>query len=52
VQLVAAQHLGLALRFVREALQKEPTSKMFKFGLIALEQFAGRLNEWPMYDAV
>jgi CCR4-NOT transcription complex subunit 1 len=56
-QLVSAISLGIALRYVLEALRKPPSppgvttssGKMFKFGMFALEQFKGRLHEWPQY---
>jgi CCR4-NOT transcription complex subunit 1 len=56
-QLVTAISLGIALRYVLEALRKPPSppgsttssGKMFKFGMFALEQFKGRLHEWPQY---
>lgn len=56
-QLVSAITLGIALRYVLEALRKSPTTqgsatnggKMFKFGMFALEQFKARLHEWPQY---
>ena len=53
-QLVSSITLGIALRYVLEALRKPPTqspqsSKMFRFGMFALEQFKERLNEWPQY---
>eukprot|EP00934_Nitzschia_sp_Nitz4_P003719 Nitzschia sp. Nitz4//scaffold308_size21609//5174//12956//NITZ4_008602-RA/size21609-processed-gene-0.37-mRNA-1//-1//CDS//3329547152//3709//frame0 len=56
-QLVSSITLGIALRYVLEALRKEPgppgtassSSKMFQFGMFALEQFKGRLHEWPQY---
>ena len=56
-QLVSSITLGIALRYVLEALRKPPASanttsssgKMFKFGMFALEQFKGRLHEWPQY---
>lgn len=50
-QLVASITLGIALRYVLEALRKPPQGKMFRFGLFALEQFKSRLNEWPQYCA-
>ncbi len=46
-QLVSYISLGIALRYVLEALKKPPNSKMFKFGLFALQQFKSRLIEWP-----
>lgn len=48
-QLVAFYPLGVALRYVLDALRQDPQSKMFKFGIIALEQFTSRLAEWPQY---
>ena len=57
-QLVTSITLGIALRYVLEALRKPPSppdgtatsgGKMFKFGMFALEQFKGRLHEWPQY---
>jgi CCR4-NOT transcription complex subunit 1 len=53
-QLVATITLGIALRYVLEALRKDPeqggsNEKMFRFGKIALEQFRSRLGEWPQY---
>eukprot|EP00899_Mesostigma_viride_P024080 jgi/Mesvir1/4857/Mv11131-RA.2 len=50
-QLVSSITLGIALRYVLDALRKPPPSKMFKFGLVALDQFLGRLPEWPQYCA-
>lgn len=47
--LVSFLPLGVALRYVLDALRKQPGSKMFKFGLTALEQFKSRLAEWPQY---
>eukprot|EP00980_Cylindrotheca_fusiformis_P007822 scaffold1669_cov129-Cylindrotheca_fusiformis.AAC.33 len=56
-QLVSSITLGIALRYVLEALRKPPSpagtssssGKMFQFGMFALEQFRGRLHEWPQY---
>ena len=57
-QLVSSITLGIALRYVLEALRKPPgpvsattsnSGKMFRFGMFALEQFKSRLNEWPQY---
>jgi len=49
-QLVSSITLGIALRYVLEALRKnDKNGKMFTFGMFALEQFKGRLNEWPQY---
>jgi CCR4-NOT transcription complex subunit 1 len=56
-QLVSSITLGIALRYVLEALRKPPSppgstsssGKMFQFGMFALEQFKERLHEWPQY---
>ena len=53
-QLVSSITLGIALRYVLEALRKDPeqvgsNEKMFRFGKIALDQFRARLSEWPQY---
>ena len=56
-QLVSEVTLGIALRYVLEALRKPPSppgtttsgGKMFKFGMFALEQYKRRLHEWPQY---
>jgi CCR4-NOT transcription complex subunit 1 len=52
-QLVSSITLGIALRYVLEALRKAPvpggSGKMFRFGMYALEQFKARLHEWPQY---
>ncbi len=57
-QLVSSITLGIALRYVLEALRKPPgtnssttsnNGKMFRFGMFALEQFKERLHEWPQY---
>ncbi|KAG1050197.1 hypothetical protein G6F43_007509 [Rhizopus delemar] len=41
--------LGLALRYVLDALSHVPGTKMYSFGLTALTQFQSRLPEWPQY---
>jgi hypothetical protein len=48
-QLVSSSPLGHALRCVLDALRKPLDSKMFSFGLAALDQFKDRLVEWPQY---
>jgi hypothetical protein len=53
-QLVSSITLGIALRYVLEALRKDPdlgenNDKMFRFGRTALDQFRMRLGEWPQY---
>lgn len=41
--------LGVALRYVMEALQKPLNSKMYYFGVLALDRFRTRLKEYPRY---
>lgn len=48
-QLVVNLTLGIALRFVLDALRKPLGTKMFTFGQEALNQFKSRLQEWPQY---
>lgn len=53
-QLIASITLGVALRYVLEALKKDPdlggsNERMFRFGRTALEQFIGRMHEWPQF---
>ncbi|VFQ85948.1 unnamed protein product [Cuscuta campestris] len=48
-QLVTHLTLGIALRAVLDALRKPADSKMFSFGIKALDQFRERLVEWPQY---
>lgn len=50
-QLISHVPLGIAFRYVLEALRKPSSSKMFKFGVLALDQFKTRLGEWPQYCA-
>jgi CCR4-NOT transcription complex subunit 1 len=47
--LVTMIHLGVALRFVLDALRKPIDSNMSWFGLIALDRFKGRLKEYSQY---
>ena len=47
--LVTMVRLGLALRFVLEALRKGTDSNMFHFGVAALDRFKTRLKEYPQY---
>lgn len=46
-QLIDFIPLGIAIRYVLDALRKPPESPMFKFGLQALTCFQERLPEWP-----
>src|SRR5436190_15944643 len=48
-QLVMYEVLGIALRYVLNALRSPADSKMFNFGVQALLQFQSRLPEWPQY---
>ncbi|KAI8355165.1 CCR4-Not complex component, Not1-domain-containing protein [Blakeslea trispora] len=50
-QLVSFAPLGIALRYVLDALSNPPGSKMYNFGIQALTQFQSRLPEWPQYCA-
>jgi len=47
--LVTSVYLGIALSYILEALRNSQSKKMFNFGVNALEQFKGRLAEWPTY---
>ncbi len=48
-QIVTSMALGVALRYVLEALRQPVGSKLFQFGIQALAQFQNRLAEWPQY---
>lgn len=48
-QIVSYMPLGIALRYVLDALRQPIGSKLFKFGIQALKQFQARLAEWPQY---
>ncbi|XP_060561916.1 CCR4-NOT transcription complex subunit 1-like [Ruditapes philippinarum] len=41
--------LGIALRYVLEALKKPHNSKMYYFGIAALDRFKTRLKDYPSY---
>ncbi len=41
--------LGIALRYVLEALKKAHGSKMYFFGVAALDRFKTRLKDYPQY---
>uniref|UniRef100_A0A3P8X1I3 CCR4-NOT transcription complex, subunit 1 n=1 Tax=Cynoglossus semilaevis TaxID=244447 RepID=A0A3P8X1I3_CYNSE len=47
--LVTYMALGLALRYVLEALRKPFGSKMYYFGIAALDKFKNRLKDYPQY---
>ncbi|XP_018113580.1 CCR4-NOT transcription complex subunit 1 isoform X2 [Xenopus laevis] len=47
--LVTYMALGLALRYVLEALRKPFQSKMYFFGIAALDRFKNRLKDYPQY---
>ncbi|KAL9935540.1 hypothetical protein V8E36_005888 [Tilletia maclaganii] len=46
-QLIDSIPLGIAVRYVLDALRNPVDSNMFKFGLQALMRFQNRLSEWP-----
>ena len=43
--------LSLALRYVLDSLKKVPGTKMYLFGVAALDKFKTRLHEFPQYCA-
>ncbi|KAJ9512568.1 hypothetical protein QJQ45_018936, partial [Haematococcus lacustris] len=47
--LVSSITLGIALRCVLDALRKPPASKMYCFGLDALQQFVTASQAWPHF---
>ncbi|XP_021921568.1 CCR4-NOT transcription complex subunit 1 isoform X2 [Zootermopsis nevadensis] len=47
--LVSYMTLGLALRFVLDALRKPNASKMYYFGIAALDRFKSRLKDYHKY---
>nr|CAB3232164.1 CCR4-NOT transcription complex subunit 1 [Phallusia mammillata] len=47
--LVTYLGLGIALRYVLEALKKPLNSKMYYFGIAALDRFKTKLREYPQY---
>ncbi|WFD05251.1 CCR4-NOT core subunit cdc39 [Malassezia vespertilionis] len=46
-QLINAIPLGIAIRYVLDALRSPPDATMFHFGIHALLRFQNRLAEWP-----
>ncbi|PCH38713.1 Not1-domain-containing protein [Wolfiporia cocos MD-104 SS10] len=45
--------LGIAIRYVLDALKCPPETNLFKFGLQALSRFEGRLHQWrPLCNAL
>lgn len=48
-QLVSFYSLVLALKYILGALKNPPPSKLFTFGLLALQQFNSRIYEWPSF---
>ena len=52
-QLVDYIPLGIAIRYVLDALHCSPETNLFKFGLQALSRFESRLQEWrPLCQAL
>ncbi|KAG8177929.1 hypothetical protein JTE90_000793 [Oedothorax gibbosus] len=47
--LVSYLSLGLALRYVLESVKKPQGSKMFYFGVTAMDRFKTRLKDYPAY---
>ncbi|XP_031558067.1 CCR4-NOT transcription complex subunit 1-like isoform X2 [Actinia tenebrosa] len=47
--LVTYMALGIALRYVLDALRKTYNSKMYMFGIAALDRFKTRLKDYPHY---
>lgn len=48
-QLLSYIPLGIALRYILDAVGHEPESNMFKFGVQALNHFKDRVSAWPQY---
>ena len=48
-KLITQMPLGIALRYVLDALRSSAESKIFSFGINALSQFKNHLPEWPQY---
>ena len=48
-QIISGMALGVALRYVLDALRHPLGSKLFNFASQALFQFQSRLPEWPQY---
>ncbi|KAG8902291.1 hypothetical protein FRB99_004653 [Tulasnella sp. 403] len=46
-ELIDSTPLGIAVRFVLDALRCPPDSNLFKFGVTALSKFESRLYKWP-----
>ena len=47
--LVTMVPLGLALRFVLDAVKRPTDSNMYFFGVAALDRFRTRLKDYPQY---
>ena len=47
--LVTFVPLGYALRIILDSLQFPPTSKMFMFGIHAIDEFKHKLKDYPQY---
>jgi len=46
-QLIDYIPLGIAIRYVLDAIRNPPDSNLFKFGVTALARFESRLSRWP-----
>ncbi|EMD38674.1 hypothetical protein CERSUDRAFT_82953 [Gelatoporia subvermispora B] len=52
-QLIDYIPLGIAVRYVLDALNCPPETNLFKFGITALQRFESRLHEWkPLCEAL
>ena len=51
-QVFTSMALGVALRYILEALRQPVGSKLFQFGVNSLAHFQDRLVEWPQYCAL
>lgn len=47
--LITLPHLQTALKCILDAVKKPPGTRMFNFGVIALQHFKYRLPLWPQY---
>lgn len=49
--LVSSASIGIAMRYVLDALRIQPRDKMFKFGITAAQQFKDNLVQYPAFAA-
>ena len=48
-KLVSTVSLGIAMRYIYDALKNEPSHKLFKFGVTATLQFKDMLGQFPVF---